>query len=199
MLMLFEFLIGLVAIMMARRPKRQFRRRGGRRKMGRYIKGVCDEELDIGTLAARTLVSVLFDQTVEEKAYCSSVKATYSIDDYTPASGDGPLRIGLAHSDYTDVEIEEWIESTTSWKEGDLVQSREVGRRFIRDVGVFQTPSGASSNFVLNDGKPITTKCGWMLVTGQTMRLWAYNQGASAFATTDPNLHMAGHANLWPR
>ncbi len=184
---------------MARRPKRQYRRGGRAGGFRKYIKGVVDEELDIGTLAARTLASVLFDQTVEEKTWCSSVKAVYSIDDYTPASGDGPLRIGLCHSDYSNAEIEEWIESTTSWKEGDLIQQREVGKRLIRDVGVFQTPQDATGSYVLNDGKPIRTKMNMMLMTGQTLRLWAYNQGASAFATTDPNIHAAGHANLWPR
>ncbi len=35
------------------------------------------------------------------------------------------------------------------------------------------------------------------MITGQTVNLWVYNMGSAAFATTDPNVHVQGKANLF--
>ncbi len=175
---------------MARKPRRKFRR---------YIKGIVDETLPLTALAARDVVTQTFDDSVNERTWISSVRGSWSLDGLTHAENIGPIMVGIAHSDYTDAEIEEFIENTGSWDEGDLV-SQEVGKRKIRIVGIFQTPPGAQAVdvMVLNDGKPITTKCGWILNQGQTLDLWAYNLGSAAVATTVPNVHLEGHANLWP-
>ncbi len=172
-----------------------------RRKMGRYIRGEVDEEMSIGTLASKDVAIAVFDETVNERTFISSLVATYALLNRTPGSTVGPLMVGVAHSDYTSAEIEAWIESTGSWNEGDLVQSREVGRRLIKKVGVFPDDGGAAVSVasVLNDGKPIKTKLGWILLQGQTLNAWAYNLGSSPYATTVPLVHIQGHANLWPR
>ncbi len=167
--------------------------------MGKYIRGRVNENLSLGTLAPVTLVSVIFDETVTEKALVSSTDVTYSMENKTVGGGDGPIMIGLAHSDYTDAEIEEVIENAGSWNEGDKIQQREIGRRLVRTIGVFEETGPNLSSQVLNDGKPIHTKLNWTLVTGQSLRLWAYNLGNSALDTTVPVVHAEGHANLWPR
>lgn len=178
---------------MAKHPKR-------RRKFGRYIRGNVDETLSLGTLAGRTLVLVGFDEGVEERTWISSLKASWSLDDWTAGANIGPFLVGVAHSDYTAAEVEAWIEQTTSWKEGDLIATREVGRRLIRQAGILRSSNidgvGVS---VLNEGRPFTLKLNWMLTSGQNLDLWAYNLGTSPLATTVPNLHVEGHANLWPR
>ncbi len=168
-----------------------------KRRYRRYIKGQVDEELDLTTLASRTLVSMNFDETVDERTWISSVRATYALRNLTQAADVGPFRVGLAHSDYSSAEIEQWIENTGSWSEGDLV-NREIGQRKIRDVGIFEAVASLNEATVLNDGKPITTKCGWILVQGQTLKIWVYNLGEAAVATTVPRVHAEGHANLWP-
>ncbi len=173
--------------------------RKGRRRMGRYLRGNVDENLGLGTLAASTLVSAIFDETVNERTYASSAVISWSLTNWTPAEGDGPIVVGLAHSDYTDAEVEEWIENTASWNEGALQQSREIGRRLIRSVGQFPIPASAAGGVVLNDGKPIKTKLGWILLQNQTLRYWAYNQGTSALATTSPDVRIQGHVNLFPK
>ncbi len=171
-------------------------RRG--RKFRRYLKGQISRQLDLGTLAARTLISGIVGDTVKERTWLSSVKLAWSLSKFTIALDDGPIMVGVAHSDYTDVEIEAWIESTGSWDEADLVQ-QEIGRRKIRRVGVIApAPDGANVPAVLSEGRMVHTKCGWILNAGQTVRIWAYNMGASALATTDPDLDAEGHANLWP-
>ncbi len=173
---------------MARKPQ----------KFRKYLRGSIDHSLQLGTLAGNTVISSSIADTVTEKAWVSSVRATWSLADLTPASGDGPILVGVAHNDYIDAEIEAWIENTGSWEEADMVQ-QEIAKRKIRRVGLFETPAVALDAVVLNDGKNMRTKCGWMLTTGQTVRIWAYNTGASALATTDPVLRMNGFANLWPR
>ncbi len=155
------------------------------------MKGNVDEVLALGTLAAATLISADFDEVVEEKMLVSSIVSTYSLRELTAASGAGPIVVGVAHSDYTDAEIEAWLETTDSWDQGDLVQGKEVRNRLIRRIGIF------GSSGVLNDGKPIKTRLNWLLRTGQTLSVWGYNRGASALATTDPQIVLEGHVNLW--
>ncbi len=144
------------------------------------------------------MVSNVIGDTVTERTYLSSVVLRWALKNFTQGAGDGPIMVGVAHSDYTSAEIEEWLENLSSWKEADLI-GQEVAKRKIRMVGVFVTPATVNDAAVLNDGKPIRTKCGWILTQGQTLRVWAYNLGTSALATTVPDVRAEGHANLWPK
>jgi len=178
--------------MVKRTPKR-------RKKFRQYIRGPIEHVLDVGTLGAKTLDSDNLAGTVTESTWCSSVKATWSLSDFTNAIGDGPILVGIAHSDYSSAEIEAFIENSAGWNVGNEVQ-KEISRRKIRIVGSFLSSVADSSGIaVLNEGRPICTKCNWMLNTGQTLKIWVYNQGDSAIGTTDPDLSVFGHANLWPR
>lgn len=167
--------------------------------MGKYIRGRVDEVLGIGTLAAKTLITQVFDETVDEETLVSSIVASYSVIGATPGTDVGPLQVGIAHSDYTSAEIEEYIENTGSWSRGNLVQSKEIGNRLIRSIGVFAGAGSPLGVVQLNDGVPIKTKLNWNLVTGQTLELWGYNLGTSAFATTSPQVHADGYVNMWAK
>ena len=169
-----------------------------RKGMGRYIKGSVDEELALTTLAAKTAVLVAFADTVDERTLISSLVANYSISNWTPTADVGPILVGIAHSDYDLAEIEAFIELQDSWSEANRVQ-REVSSRLIRKIGVFKMPSAADQSSVLNDGNPIRTKLNWILNEGQTLKVWCYNLGSAAVATTVPDFDIVGHANLWPR
>ncbi len=170
----------------------------GRRKFRRYIKGRIDFEMALGTLAGNTPISAALVSVLTESAWLSSIKATWSLRNYTVAAGDGPVWVGVAHSDYSTAEIEAWIESSGSWDQGNKVQ-QETRNRKIRQVGVFTVEglAAAAGDVSLNDGRPIRTKCGWGLITGQTIRFWAYNQSAGALTDLSV-IHVMGHANLWP-
>ncbi len=166
--------------------------------MGRYIRGSVEEQVSLGTLAGQTLISALFDNVVNEKTLVSSVVATWDLSTYTPQADDGPFLVGLAHSDYTDAEIEDWVEDTGSWDEGDLVR-QEIGARKIRSVGTIIGAANSSLHSQLQEGRMIKTKLNWILLQGQTLRLWVFNLGSGALATTVPIVQCSGHANLWPR
>ncbi len=152
---------------------------------------------DISTLAGNTVVKFPAQDNVSEQAWVSSVLLAWSWDNVTLGTG-GPLWVGVAHSDYTAAEIEQWIENTTGWAMGDKV-SQEVARRSIRAVGILREPLTPQESYSLNEGMPIRTKCGFRLQGGQTVAVWAYNMGTGAFSTTTPNLHVNGHANIWPQ
>ncbi len=168
--------------------------------MGRYLKGNVDEELAITGLATKDVVGAVFDEVVNERTLVSSIDATWSMNNMTPAVNAGPIVCGVAHGDYTDAEIEEWLEQSGQWNEGNLVSSREVAKRLIRQIGVFETPDAAVDSVSLNDGKAIKTRLNWILLQGQTLRIWAFNSGAAAVdGTTAPNVLANGHVNLFPK
>ncbi len=193
--MMLEILVILIVIVL------MAKKRGRKRSFGRYIRGNVDEELALTALASKDVVGAVFDEVVNERTYVSSIKASWSMGNFTPIANSGPIVFGVSHSDYTDAEIEEWIEQTGQWDEGNLIASREIGKRLIRKIGAFQTQPGglAADTIVLNDGRPVNTKLGWILLQGQTLRLWAFNSGSAAVATTVPSIVANGHVNLWPR
>ncbi len=166
--------------------------------MGKYIRGAVDEFTALGTLAAKDAIVTAFDETVNERTLISSLVATWSLSNFTAGALVGPIMVGVAHSDYSAAEIEEWIENAGSWDEGDLVNQEIAGRK-IRKIGIFEVPDGVAESRELNDGRPIKTKLNWILLQGQTLGVWAYNLGQNPLATTDPIVATEGHANLWPR
>ncbi len=170
-------------------------------KFRRYLRGNITETLALGTLGAGVVVGANISNVVFDRTFVSSVVATYSLAEFTEAVDDGPITVGLAHSDYTDAEIEEWIENTGGWNEGNKV-AQEIAKRKIKIVGTFDTRPGLAAgiaSMVLNDGKMIKTKLNVILLEGQTIKIWARNDGQSALATTIPDVTVQGHANLWPR
>ncbi len=168
--------------------------------MGRYLRGNVDEELSLGTLASKDVVGAVFDETVNERTLVSSIDAMWTMENFTSADGVGPIVVGVAHGDYTDAEVEEYLEDAGQWNEGNLVASREVAKRLIRQIGVFPAaPGGGVGSAVLNEGKPIKTKLNWILLQGQSIRLWAFNTGTGPIATTVPVVRANGHVNLFPK
>ncbi len=183
-------LVALGGVAMARRGR-------SRRRMGRYLRGNLDVNVSLGTLAASTGILGAVSDTVEEMSLISSIVCQYALQGKTLADDQGPISVGVAHSDYTLAEIEAWIEQTTGWAMGDKV-AQEISKRLIRKIGVFPEVANLGTA-VLNDGVPIKTKLNWLLTTGQNINFWFYNEGGVALATTNPNGHVVGHANLWPR
>ncbi len=177
--------VALAILAMAGKPRKG-------RKMGKYIRGDIDEELGVGALTTKTVINAAFDSVVNERTLVSSIVALWSMEAHT--GGEGPIVVGVNHSDYTAAEVQEVLDATGSWDEGDLV-AQEIAGRKIRQIGVFQ---GVAALETLNDGKPIKTKLNWILLQGQTLDVWAYNRDAATL-TTGTSIKVDGHANLWPQ
>ncbi len=96
-------------------------RKSGRKRMGKYIRGNVDEELALTSLASKDVVGAVFDEVVNERTLVSSLVASWAMESFTPAVGVGPILVGIAHGDYSDAEIEEYLENTGQWNEGNMI------------------------------------------------------------------------------
>ncbi len=123
----------------------------------------------LGTLATDDVTITTLTEVMTEERRVLSVEATYGLEDLT--SGDGPLSVGIAHSDYTAAEIEETLEAAGAWDEGDLV-AQEQAKRLVRDVGLLTEEETA-----LNEGQPVKTRLNWRIATGDTLSWWLRNRG----------------------
>ncbi len=167
--------------------------RKGSAKMRGYRALQTVDTLSLGTLASADVISAAWGDVTTEKRWVSSLKSLWSMQGHTV--GEGPITVGVAHSDYSAAEIEEWLENAAGWDDGDMVATREVSRRLIKRVGQFD---GDEVDEVLNDGKPITVKLGWMLATGDTLSTWAFNRSTGPL-TTGTIIALDGHLNSWAR
>ncbi len=145
----------------------------------------------IGAVANGKVNGVDIGDTVNDRMWLSSVKAVYAVRDFT--SGEGPIVFGVAHSDYSNDEVEQAVEAITSWDLGDLI-AREQANRKVRTIGTFALDEGEET---LNDGKPVRTKLGWILEAGDTLQYWVLAVGGAL--TTGGILEATGHANAWRR
>lgn len=157
-----------------------------RRKSVTLIKANIDAAIALATLADNTGILVATD-TVVSRAFILSVEGMYSIEAQT--SGEGPITLYLAHSDYTLAEIEEYIELQTGWDGGDMV-SKEISRRKIRQVGYF---SGQLVSETINDGRPKKTALKFVLNPAQGLNLCVYNNSGGALAG-GATVRLQGHA-----
>ncbi len=124
-----------------------------------------------GTLAADDLTLTVLTEVFTEERRILSVDASWGMEDLT--AGDGPISVGVAHSDYTDAEIEECLEAAGAWDEGNKV-AQEQAKRLVRDVGLLTEEETA-----LNEGQSIKTRLNWRMATGDTLAFWLRNRGAN--------------------
>ncbi len=101
---------------------------------------------------------------------------------------EGPVIVGLAHSDYSVTEIKECIESAGSIDAGDKI-AQEKANRLVRMVGTLGVDEDT-----LNDGKPIKTRLNWLISIGDEVNVFAYND-SGAVLTTGAIVHVTG--DLW--
>ncbi len=151
---------------------------------------IADDSLALSTLATKDVIAAVIGDNPGIEMYAKMARLSWALIGLT--EGDGPIVVGIAHEDYTDAEVEAYIENSTSWVSQDLI-AQEIAQRKIRIVGqlTFRNP-------VLNDGKPIDTPMRWVNGDGQTMRFFAYNAGA-LLLTTGAVLNVFGNVFLTER
>ncbi len=154
---------------MTKKPRR------GRDRRGKLFAPVVDDVLALSTLATKDLIAAVIGDNPGIEMYAIMARLSWSVIGLT--EGDGPIWVGLAHEDYTDAEVEAYIENSGSWVFTDLI-NQEIAKRKIRIVGVCSRESP-----VLNNGIPIDTPLKWLNGDAQTLRFWAYNAGGAVLTT----------------
>ncbi len=119
----------------------------------------------------------MFPNNSTVQSYCISADCLWAIRDLT--AGEGPLQVGLAHSDYTASEIKEALEAGASFDPGDKVE-QEQARRLVRRSGQF---AGQVPQEIINDGRPKRTKLGFMVSQGFNLNLWVKNKSGATLTT----------------
>ncbi len=152
------------------------KRRGRRWNPNNFISRVRDSA-QLSTLAGNTPIVFAVVTTGDTAYRAISLKATYTLSDFT--AGEGPIHVGLAHGDYTATEVDEWFESQSLMTRGDKIV-QEQSNRLCRMVGTF---SGLGDAETLNDGKPIRTKLNWQMSIGSAINVWIYNAGSGTLTT----------------
>ncbi len=104
-------------------------------------------------------------------------------------SGDGPVVVGYAHSDYSVTEIKEALEAGSSISVGNMV-SQEHANRLVRKVGTF-----VEAEAPLNNGMPIKTRLNWLIPIGKEVNVFAFNDHAADALATGSILTFNG--NMW--
>ncbi len=161
------------------------RKRSKRR--GRLFVPRVSESIALGALASNTLIKADFANTLDQECWAISMDVEVIIHDFT--AGNGPVVFGVAHGDYEQQEIEEWLEANGSWKSSDKIE-QEQARRKCRLIGTFDlTEQQGQEKF--REGQVVRVKLGFKIEDGETLSLWAYNDG-TAVMTTGALLEMKG-------
>ncbi len=132
-------------------------------------------EETLGTLASDTALTQTLTGTSANAYRAISVIASWGVVGLT--DGDGPIHVGLAHSDYSVTEIKECIESQASIDQGDKV-ANERADRLVRTLG--QCSFGQPQ---LNDGKPMKTRLNWLIGIGDSVNMFSWNEGTGSLTT----------------
>lgn len=138
----------------------------------------------LGTLASLVATTIALSNAVTTECRVSRLKGTLLWNDAT--SGD-QIFCGIAHSDYTDPEIEQWIESTGGVDFGNLIDG-EISRRLIRNIGGMIAPDVPSLRF--------NQKLNWRLDEGDNLNIFVYNRSPDPL-NTGSELVMMGEMNLF--
>ncbi len=134
------------------------------------------ETLALTTLADNAVVAVDSDPFGRE-FYAISADLYWAMKNHT--AGQGPIILGIAHNDYTDVEVAEALNLTGMEDPGDKI-AYEQGRRLVRRAGQF---SGVGTDEVLNDGKVKRVRIGFVITDGFSLGFWAQNKSDAALTT----------------
>lgn len=125
----------------------------------------------------------IFDSTFDSNFYAVSAYIAVANKDHT--AGEGPLEVGLSHSDYTTAEIQEKLNATGNTRGDQIAQERR--RRKVRSVGYLP---GAEVSNEMNDGKPVRVGLKFVILQDDNLNVWVRNHGPTL--TTGGDLQVTG-------
>ncbi len=97
------------------------------------------------------------------------------------AAGEGPILLGLSHSDYTVAEIIEAIDIELLGK-GDKIE-QERARRLVRKFGLYDVGAVGDAVVISKDEIGRRHKLNWPIGIGNSLDLWARNKSGATLTT----------------
>ncbi len=159
-------------VLMARKPRRRRRWTANMQNVNLF------HVQALGTVQSSTLVTTAMLAAGDNEYRLLSLNGYWSIRGAT--AGEGPIICGVAHSDYSIAEIEEFLENETQLTRGDVIATREIGKRLVRRIGQF---SVIGTDEVLNDGLPVKVRLNWPMSEDSVPAIWAYNFSGAQLTT----------------
>ncbi len=149
--------------------------------------------LALSTLGSQAVLSAnLIEGTLTEDIFVISSDLSASITGLSAGEGS-PHELGIAHSDYTDVEIKENLDVVLLGPGSKIELERT--RRLVRKVGVANTFVNSGQTILefieKNGSRIIRTKWKFTVQNGKTLDIWVQNR-SGATLTTGATLRWSG-------
>ncbi len=161
-------------------------------KKGRSTKGLrkirVNTQQNLATLANQAVIKTPLYQAATSNArrqWLMSFEGFISIKDVT--AGEGPLIVGVSHSDLSTTEVAEAILAQNS-NVDDIIE-REQARRPVREWGVFVAKD--VDEYLNNDQTKKKYKIKFSVGEGFTPELYIFNDSAATL-TTGASVHISG-------
>ena len=144
----------------------------------------------LSTLADDTIIQQSDSITLIQDFFVLSADTEWTMRGHT--AGEGPLDVGFAMG-LTVSEINEKLDARPTSKFD--VPAIEHARRRVRVAGAF---AGLNTEEVLNDGKKIRTKLGWLIPAGQALPSpWCRNRSGGTLTTGTVILPYTKYYGYW--
>ncbi len=147
---------------------------------------------NIGALAALDVISDPITNASTNPYRLVSIDIAWGLANLGATTDDGQ-EFGIAHSDYTDAEIEECLEAQASIDVSDKV-AQERANRLVRTIGQIVGNAGTGAGMNFNEGRPFKTKLNWYMGIGDLLQLWVRNGSDTVYTT---GARLTGVGNIW--
>jgi len=141
--------------------------------------------LALDTLADDTVLSVDLTGSLGEDLFVISTDLDWHVRGLTAGQGD-PMTVGIAHSDYSDVEIREAVDGT--FTSPDELIEKEQTQRKVRKSGSMVSMAGDNTHTELNFAPffqkwSARTPARWSVGNGLALSGWIWNRSGGALTT----------------
>ncbi len=146
------------------------------RRTANFVAIPFEVALTLGTLANNaTLTADLLASDFDDDIYMISVDCAFGLEGQT--AGEGPIHVGIAHSDYTDAEIQEYLDVDPTERHDKIAQERVKRGAQIRKFGRFGIGTEGGPNTVLANGTLQRKPLKFVVNEGKTLSVYATNRG----------------------
>ncbi len=148
-----------------------------RRSNRNFVAIPFETDLTLGTLALNAVLTTgLLDSSFDDDIYIISADVQFNLRNQTDA--EGPIHVGLAHSDYSVTEILEFLDVDPTERHDLIAQERVRRGKRIRKFGGFRVSESTDVHFYLAHGEMIRKPMKFAVNEGKQVNVYAVNRGS---------------------